>query len=89
MFGVPSFKDVFDVVDAEAKFQKVTIAKEAIEQNPKFYAMITSWAQKEGVKINIVPHDELKLLSKNSKAVVRTGECTAYSNVVLESNVSF
>ena len=51
--------------------------------------MITSWAQKEGVKINIVPHDELKLLSKNSKAVVRTGECTAYSNVVLESNVSF
>ncbi len=88
-YGVPSFKDVFDVVDLEAKFQKVTIAKEAIEQNPKFYEMITNWAKKNLVKIDIVTHDELKLLSKKSKALVRTGECTAYSNVVLESNVSF
>ena len=88
-YGVPSFKEVFDVVDAEAKFQKVTIAKESIEQNPKFYEMIKDWAQKNDIKVSIVTHDNLKLLSKNSKALVRTGECTAYSNVVLESNVSF
>lgn len=31
-YGVPSFDDVFKVVDAEAKFQKVTIASEAKKQ---------------------------------------------------------
>ena len=48
-----------------------------------------NWAEANGVKVEIVSHDELKQLSAKSKAVVRTGECTAYSNVILESNVSF
>ena len=88
-YGVPSFNSVFEVVDEEAKFQKVTIASEALDQNKAFYDKITAWAQKNNVKVEIVSHDELKKLSAKSKAVVRTGECTAYSNVVLESNVSF
>ena len=36
-YGVPSFESVFKVIDSEAKFQKVTIAKETKEQNPEFY----------------------------------------------------
>ncbi len=88
-YGVPSFADVFKVVDIEAKFQKVTIASEALEQNPQFCQKIQDWALANNVKVELVPHDELKKLSAKSKAVVRTGECTAYSNVILESNVSF
>ncbi|MDO5351509.1 MAG: D-ribose pyranase [Succinatimonas sp.] len=88
-YGVPSFDDVFKVVDIEAKFQKVTIASEALEQNPQFCQKIQDWALANNVKVELVPHDELKKLSAKSKAVVRTGECTAYSNVILESNVSF
>jgi D-ribose pyranase len=88
-YGVPSFDAVFNVIDAEAKFQKITLASEALEQNPEFYAKMKNWAEANGVKVEIVSHDELKQLSAKSKAVVRTGECTAYSNVILESNVSF
>lgn len=88
-YHVPPFWDVFDVVDAEAKFQKVTIASESIEQNPDFYQRITAWAQKNKIEVSIVPHDELKKLSASSVAVVRTGECHPYCNVILESNVSF
>ncbi len=88
-YHVPPFWDVFDVVDAEAKFQKVTIASESIEQNPDFYQRITAWAQKNKIEVSIVPHDELKKLSASSAAVVRTGECHPYCNVILESNVSF
>ena len=33
-YGVPGFFDVFNVIDAEAKFQKVTIASESKTQNP-------------------------------------------------------
>ena len=72
-YGVPSFDDVFKVVDAEAKFQKVTIASEAKEANPAFYQNLHEWAK----------------LSASSVAIVRTGECKPFSNVILESNVSF
>ncbi len=88
-YGVPGFFDVFNVIDAEAKFQKVTIASESKTQNPEFYEKITSWAQKNGVEVVMVPHEEFKAGTKKSVAVVRTGECKPYSNVILESNVSF
>lgn len=88
-YGVPSFDSVFGVIDAEAKFQKVTLASEAKDQNPAFYDKIVTWAQKNGVEVELVPHSELKQRSARSKAVVRTGECEPWSNVILESNVSF
>ena len=88
-YGVPAFKDVFKVVDAEAKFQKVTIASEAREQNPEFYQFIHDWAQQNDVVVVEVPHTEFKQQSASSVAVVRTGECKPYCNVILESNVSF
>lgn len=88
-YGVPAFVDVFNVVDNEAKFQKATIATEAKEQNPEFYAFIHEWARKNGVEVVEVPHEEFKAQTKASKAVVRTGECKPYCNVILESNVSF
>lgn len=88
-YGIPSFKDVFNVVDAEAKFQKVTIASEAREINPDFYNFIHEWAQKNGIVVEEIKHDDFKKLSAFSVAVVRTGECKPYCNVILESNVSF
>ena len=88
-YDVPSFFEVFRVVDAEARFQKATLAAEAREQNPDFCEKIGAWARENGVELEFVPHDRLKELSARSRAVVRTGECRPYSNVILESNVSF
>ena len=88
-YGVPSFDDVFKVVDAEAKFQKVTIASEAKEANPAFYQNLHEWAKLNEVEVVEVPHEQFKKLSSSSVAIVRTGECKPFSNVILESNVSF
>lgn len=88
-YGVPSFDDVFKVVDAEAKFQKVTIASDAKEANPAFYQNLHEWAKLNGVEVVEVPHEQFKKLSSSSVAIVRTGECKPFSNVILESNVSF
>ncbi|SFS43560.1 D-ribose pyranase [Succinivibrio dextrinosolvens] len=88
-YSVPGFFDVFNVVDAEAKFQKVTIASESKTQNPEFYEKIATWAKKNGVEVAEVPHEVFKAGTQKSVAVVRTGECKPYSNVILESNVSF
>ena len=39
----------------------------------------------EGVDIKIIPYLRLKRRCKNVKAIIRTGEFTAYSNVILIS----
>jgi D-ribose pyranase len=36
-----------------------------------------------------VPHEELKLMVTGAKFVVRTGEATPYSNVILRCGVPF
>lgn len=59
-YGVSSFDDVFKVVDAETKFQKVTIASEAKEANPDFYQKLHEWAKLNGVEVVEVPHEQLK-----------------------------
>lgn len=59
-YGVPSFDDVFKVVDAEAKFQKVTIASEAKEANLAFYQNLHEWAKLNGVEVVEVPHEQFK-----------------------------
>ena len=88
-FGIPSFYQVFEVIDMEAKFQKVIIASESAEHNPEFYNYIRDWASSRGVELSVVPHEEFKKKTHDSVAVVRTGECNPYANVILESNVSF
>lgn len=87
--GLPQFKDVLETVLSELKIQKATIAAEMEEANPELLEYMKKKAEEEGAELVIVPHEELKRLSASSKAVIRTGECRAYANVILESNVTF
>lgn len=85
--GIPSFLDVLDAVLAELKVQRVTIASEMKTVNAPMYAEMKK--RFAGVEIAEVPHEEFKKLTKASKAVVRTGECKPYANIILESGVTF
>lgn len=42
-----------------------------------------------GVPVDAVTHAELKRISRDAVAVVRTGECSPYANVVLVAGVTF
>lgn len=44
-----------------------------------------------GMNPNIiwVKHEELKKITRESEAIVRTGECSPYANVILKSGVVF
>ena len=88
-FGIPAFQDVLEVVLEDMKIQKAIIASETKDVNPEMYAYFVEKIASLGAELVEVPHDELKALSKNSKCVIRTGECKPYSNIILESNVSF
>ncbi len=87
--GLPKFADVLETVLTELKIQKATIAEEMAEVNPELLAYMKKKMAEEGAELVMVPHEELKRLSASSKSVIRTGECRAYANVILESNVVF
>ncbi len=85
--GVPSFLDVLDSIKDEMVIEKVTIAKEIIENNNGIYNEINK--RFKDIEIDIVHHSDFKELTKTSKKVVRTGECTPYANIILHSGVDF
>ncbi len=87
--GLPSFTDVLETVLSELKIQKATVASEMAELNPELFEYMKKCVAREGAELVMVPHEELKKMTAFSKAVIRTGECKAWANVILESNVTF
>lgn len=93
--GIPAFLDVLDAVLAEQRVEQVILAKETKEYSSQLYEKIIIKIQEmekvEGIKVKHteVSHEEFKLMTKESKAVIRTGEFTPYANIILKSGVVF
>jgi D-ribose pyranase len=87
--GVPSFADVVSVVGAELAVERVVIATESDTIGHGRIREILARALDSRVLVEVVSHEELKEMSASAVAVVRTGECTSYLNVVLVAGVSF
>ena len=79
--NVPTFIQTLDVVLEELCVEEAIIASEIKEKNPEVY---------EAIKKRVSNlQEEFKVLTKDSKAVVRTGECSPYANIILKSGVVF
>ncbi|QBS37359.1 D-ribose pyranase [Thermaerobacter sp. FW80] len=87
--GVPSFLDTVRVVLSELQVEEALIAQETQHQNPTVGEKVIRLLAEHGVPLRTITHDELKRLSRESVAVVRTGECTPYANIILRSGVTF
>ncbi len=91
--GQPSFMDVLKEVGADMKVEKIILAEEIKEENPKILEEIKNYfAQKPenaNMEVEFVSHTELKRKTKECKAVIRTGETTAYANIILQSGCIF
>jgi len=93
--GIPGFFEVLDAVLAEQRVEEVVLAKETKEVSPGIFQGIVSRIRQlennEGYKVKLteVSHEEFKLLNEASKAIIRTGECTPYANILLKSGVVF
>jgi len=64
--------------------EKLVMANETREVSPSRFDAIVGIFQKD-IPVETMPHTEFKLRSRNVKAVIRTGDFTAYSNVLLVS----
>lgn len=83
----PNFQDVLAVYLEHVLVEKVILAEEIKSQNPKQLEDLLARLD-SSVIVEYVSHEELKALTKSTKAVVRTGENTPYSNVILQSGVT-
>ena len=84
-FGVPAFETVLSGLLEELEIEGATAAEEARSRNPATYDFLSSHFPNLG----FVPHEGLKRIVSGAKLVVRTGEATPFSNVVLRCGVPF
>lgn len=85
--GIPTFEQVLHAVLEEEKVEHYYIAKEILDKNEKLYEYISK--ELANVSSEMIPHNELKLLSKSVKFAIRTGEFTPYPNIILRAGVVF
>jgi D-ribose pyranase len=93
--GLPGFLDVLKAVVAELQVERVLFAVEMTEVSPTMAAALrevvagVEATQKRPVALETVLHEEFKRRTAGTTAIVRTGECTPYANVILYSGVPF
>lgn len=85
--GIPSFMDVLNNVLEELEVQRIYLAEEIKENNPKILHEIEKTFK--DTPIEFIPHDKMKKNLSSCHAFVRTGEMTPYANIILESGVVF
>ncbi|QPC26325.1 D-ribose pyranase [Lacticaseibacillus paracasei] len=85
--GTPDLITVLRTTLTELEIQRVFLASEMKTENPKQLASIKKTVG--DVPIVFIPQMELQDKVANTKAFVRTGEASHYSNVILESGVTF
>ncbi|QIZ77118.1 D-ribose pyranase [Ferrimonas lipolytica] len=93
--GVPSFIDTLTIVATELQIEAVVLATEIKTNSGEFHQLLLNTlatlgdAQGQAIAVSYVSHEQFKLQSQNSRAVVRTGECTPYANIILQAGVAF
>ena len=85
--GKLAFLDVLKPILEEVVIEKIILAKKLKIKSPEMYSAILKLTG--NIVIEEVTHEDFKILTANSKAVVRTGECTPYTNIILQSGVNF
>ena len=85
--GVVRFMDVLKPLLNELVVEKIILAREIVTKSPAMHQEIV--ALTKGIPFELVGHEEFKRLTKDAKAIIRTGECTPYTNIILQSGVNF
>jgi D-ribose pyranase len=88
--GIPDFVSTLKVVLSEMQVESHVLAQEILDKQPAALATLNQ-LNTEGAlgKRELLSHDQFKILSRQARAIVRTGECSPYCNIVLVSGVTF
>lgn len=88
--GIPDFISTLKVVLSEMQVESHVLAEEIREKKPSALAALDE-LNAEGVlgRRALLSHEQFKVLSRTARAIVRTGECQPYCNIVLVAGVTF
>lgn len=79
VFGIPTLEQVLNALKPEVVVEGAVIAEGAPE---RIREMVDT-------DVEVVTHEELKAQLAECAFVIRTGETTAYANVIFKSGVAF
>ncbi len=85
--NVPRFHDVLAAVLAEMQVESALIADEFAPTSPAVHAELMR--QLARTPVSPVSHERFKALTRDARAIVRTGEFSPYANVILRAGVVF
>lgn len=86
---------VVDVVTREMQVEAAILATEIKQQNPQLHETLLTHLEQlqqhrgNTIKISYTTHEQFKKLTADSQAVIRSGECSPYANVILCAGVTF
>ena len=85
--GTPSFIEVLEEVLKDMAVEKLILAEEIKVDNESQLDAIHQLVDTN--EVAFVSHEAFKKQTGHSKAIIRTGEATPFSNIILQSNVIF
>jgi D-ribose pyranase len=80
----PMVLDVLAELDKYFSVEKIYMSNETREVSPSHFKKVSE-AFGGDVEVETLPHDEIRKMSEEVKAIIRTGDFTAYGNVILVS----
>jgi D-ribose pyranase len=93
--GTPDFMQVVNAVALEMQVESALIAEEIQQHNPQLHsalvAVLEALQQHQGniITISYTSHEQFKQQTQRSQAVIRSGECSPFANVILSAGVTF
>lgn len=88
--GVPDFVTTLRVVLSEMQVESHVLAEEILLKHPPaLQALDELNTSGELGSRELLSHEAFKVLSRQARAVVRTGECQPYCNIALIAGVTF
>ncbi|MCP3027211.1 D-ribose pyranase [Halobacillus sp. A5] len=85
--GTPGVIQVLETIKEDMEIESVTVAVEMESDNKEILTELHNHFTKE--KFSSLPHEEFKKAANEAKVIIRTGEATPYSNIILHSGVIF
>jgi D-ribose pyranase len=85
--SVPGFLETLKPVVQELTVESAIMAEETARRSPELDREIRRVLGE--LPLRTISHEDFKRLSASARAVVRTGECTPYANVILVAGVTF
>lgn len=93
--NVPTFMQVLEAVTQEMQVEQAILAQEIVENNPALYDAVRNHLrqlerrQGNTIAVHYVSHEDFKTQSGRSRAIIRSGECSSYANIILCAGVTF